>query len=345
VAARIALLVRPFWDDSTVHPRRKGQLVTMFVLSLAAAMGLLVVWIVYVARSGSRLLEAARQFGGRDPGFPWIILTVGCVLFFFLIVGLSYQLAQALAARSYVQKQDEFVANVTHELKSPLAAIKLQAQTLLRLDELPVADRRRSLGYIEQHVDRMASLVDDVLESSRLVAKKRAVQLEPVDLSGFVEAYVREAGPRARSHGVHLMVAADDGLVVRGTELGLRRVLDNLIDNAVRFSEPGGEVRFSAREEAPWAVLEIEDDGVGIPKKELERIFDRFYQASTRDLGGSGDSAAGDPGRTGRWRGTGLGLAIVAGLVEEMRGTVHASSNEGQPGSRFIVRLPLEGGR
>ena len=311
-----------------MNPRRKGRLVTMFVLSLAAAIALLVVWIVYVATSGSRLLEIAQRSGAADEGFPWLILTVGCLLFFFLIVGLTYQLAQALAARRYVQKQDEFVANVTHELKSPLAAIKLQAQTLLRLDDLELPERRRFLGYIEEQADRMTSLVDDVLESSRLVAKKRSLQLVPIDIGEFLESYVRDVGPRARSHGVHLLVAGDIDARVWATDEALRRVLDNLIDNAVRFSEPGGEVRLAVRRERDWVVLEVEDDGAGIPRKELERIFDRFYQA--------GRSAH------ARRHGSGLGLAIVAGLVEEMRGTVEAISSEERRGSRFLVRLPAE---
>jgi signal transduction histidine kinase len=300
----------------------------MYVLSLAATIGLLVVWIVYVVRSGARLMEVARRAGVPGQGFPWIILTVGCVLFFFLIVGLTYQLAQTFAARRYAQKQDEFLANVTHELKSPLAAIKLHAQTLRQIPDLSSQERERFLGTIDEQADRMSTLVDEVLESSRLVSRKRSLRLEPVALGAFLEEYLRAAAHRARTHG--LLLTSDlrlEGKVL-GTAEALRRVLDNLIENAIRFSEPGGEIRFTAEIEGTQALIVVEDDGIGVPRKELNRIFDRFYQA-------------GQP-QDVRRRGTGLGLAIVAGLVAEMRGSVEAvSPHEGKVGTRFAVRLPL----
>jgi signal transduction histidine kinase len=111
------------------------------------------------------------------------------------------------------------------------------------------------------------------------------------------------------------------------TEEALRRVLNNLIDNAARFSRPGGEVRCRLTVDREIARLEVEDDGVGIPKRDLKQVFDRFYQA-------------GREGEAHR-RGTGLGLSIVAGLVREMGGSVQAHSQEGRPGARLIVDLPL----
>jgi two-component system phosphate regulon sensor histidine kinase PhoR len=246
-----------------------------------------------------------------------------------LITGLTYQLAQALAARRYAQKADEFVANITHEMKSPLAAIKLHAQTLQQGD-LPSATRRQFLGVIEQQVDRMAALVDAVLESSRLMARKGQVQLHPVDLGAFLAGYFPHARALAESRDVQLRTRVSGPARVLGTEEGLRRVLDNLIDNAVRYSRPGGEVRCRVLPFPEGVRIEVEDDGVGIPKGELPNIFDRFYQAS-RERG----AARG---------GTGLGLSIVAGLVREMGGTVRAFSHEERPGTTLVVDLPLAPG-
>ncbi len=296
----------------------------MFVLSLVATITMLVGWVVYVVRSGSRLAP-------DDParGVHWLLLGLGCVILFFVIIGLSYQLGQALAARRYAQKQDEFVANITHEMKSPLAAIKLHAQTLEREADLPPEIRRRFLSIIEQQADRMASLVDAVLESGRLLAGKANLPLEPVDVAAFFADYFAVAAPHAESRGVHLRTDLVCAERILGSEEALRRVMDNLIDNAVRFSKPGGEVRVrvATDEEEQQVRIEVEDDGVGISKKELPKIFERFHQAGRQ--GGPHGS------------GTGLGLSIVAGLVREMRGAVRAYSQEDRPGTRLVVELPV----
>lgn len=298
-----------------MHSRRSARLITMYVLSLAATLTVLVVWVVYVVRSG----VAA--------GLDWLLLSVGSTLLFFLIVGLTYQLAQALAARRYALKQEEFISNITHEMKSPLAAIKLHAQTLQQTADLDPAVRRRFLQTIEQQADRMAALVDAVLESSRLLARKRRLDLHPVDLAGFLVGYLDAARAQTESRGIALRSEIDTSSRVLGTEEALRQILDNLIDNAVRYSERGGEVRLRVFSEDGVAHLEVEDDGVGIPKKELTHIFDRFYQAGRQ----------GAPHR----KGTGLGLSIVSGLVREMRGSVRAFSQEDRPGARLVVKLPL----
>jgi two-component system phosphate regulon sensor histidine kinase PhoR len=307
-----------------MQSRRSTQLVTMYVLSLAATIALLVVWVIYVVSSGLRLSALGQKVGAAEEGLNWPLLSVGCILLFFLIVALTYQIAQALAARRYAVKADEFVANITHEMKSPLAAIKLHAQTLQQEDFNPET-RRKFLGTIEQQADRMAALVDAVLESSRLLARKRHLDLHPVELAPFLAGYFKHARPQAESRGVRLRAKLRTTDRVLATEEALRRVLDNLIDNAVRFSQPGGEVRCRVTADGVRVIFEVEDDGVGIPKGELPNVFDRFYQAK----------------RGAQRGGTGLGLSIVSGLVREMGGTVHAFSQEDRPGTRLVVELPV----
>jgi signal transduction histidine kinase len=309
-----------------MHTRRSTQLVTMYVLSLAATIALLVVWVVYIVRSFIRQERLSSRVGMPTEGFSWGILSVGCLLLFFLIVALTYQLAQALAARRYALKQEEFMSNISHEMKSPVAAIKLHAQTLQDGEGMTIDAQKRSLGFIVQQADRMGALVDDVLESSRLLAAKRVLDLRPVDLAAFFEPYFAHTRPRAEDHGVTLRTEVKTTSTALATEEALRRVMDNLIDNAVRFSDRGGEVRCRVTDREGGVRIEVEDDGAGIPRKELRQIFDRFYQAG--------------PETAAHRRGTGLGLSIVSGLVSEMRGTVEAFSQEGRPGSRFVVELP-----
>lgn len=301
-----------------MHTRRASQLVTVYVLALTATLGLLVVWVAYVVRTAGE-------------GGDWRLLAVGSLLLAFLVLALTYQLAEALAARRYALKQEEFLSHVTHEMKSPLAAIKLHAQTLAQQDELEPEVRRRFLATIERQADRMAALVDAVLESSRLQAGRRRLDLVPVDLGAFFAGYLEEARRQVEGRGVALVAEIAGGASVLASEEALRQVMDNLIENAVRFSARGGEVRVRVAVRGERAGIEVEDDGIGIPKSELSKIFDRFYQLGRE----------GAPLR----KGAGLGLSIVSGLVREMRGTVQAFSQEERPGARLRVELPLAGGR
>ena len=166
-----------------------------------------------------------------------------------------------------------------------------------------------------------------MLESSRLLARKGRIELHLVDLGAFLAGYLPHARALAESRDIQLRTDVLGEARILGTEEALRRVLDNLIDNAVRFSRPGGEVRCRVATFPEGVRIEVEDDGVGIPKGELPNIFDRFYQAS-RERGGPRS-------------GTGLGLSIVAGLAREMGGTVRAYSHEERPGTRLVVDLPL----
>lgn len=311
-----------------MRPRRHVPVAT-YVVSLAIAVALLVVWVVYVVRSGTRIEELAGRAGMGGGDVPWVVLVTGCVLLFLLIGGLTYQLAQALAAVRTLRSQEEFLANVTHELKSPLAAIKLHAQTLEQ-SGLPEEARRRSTLLVVEQASRMERLVDNVLESSRLVGRKRRLELQPVALGSFLDGYFADVGPRLEARGLHLATHGATGATVMATPDALFRVLENLLDNAARHSRPGAEVRCRVSDGPATTTLEVEDDGVGIPKRELPRVFERFYR---------GEGAAARPAS-----GTGLGLAIVSTLVGEMRGRVQAFSQEGRPGARFVVELPHAAG-
>ena len=306
-------------------PIRRTRIVVSYIVSILVAIALLVVWVTYTVQARARINDLADRVGVPVGNVHWVVLAVGCGLAALLIIELTSQLATRVAEHRYARKQEEFISMVTHELKSPLAAIKLHAQTL-QDGAVDRAQIDRSIGFILQQADRMAALVDDVLESSRLVARKKQLDLEPIALGEFFPEYFEEVRPRVEAHGVTLSSRVETDAAVRATEDALRRLMDNLIDNATRFSEAGGEVRCTVTAERDLAVIEVDDDGIGIPKKELSKIFDRFYQVG-RQL-------------DGRRKGTGLGLFIVSGLVREMGGSVHAFSHEGRPGTRFRIELP-----
>ena len=289
------------------RPRRFARIIVVYVASLVIPVAMLVWWIIAVIP------------------YHWAVLTGGSVLLGLLIVGLTFQLAHALGERNYSRRQEEFVSNITHEMKSPLAAIKLHAQTL---EQIAPEDEQRSVHFILQSVTRMETLVDNVLESSRLMSRKsRTPPLEPTPLRPFFTTYFDEARREVESRGLAFAADVDTHATVLANDDGLRRVMTNLVENAVRFSHKGGEIRCRVADTGDAVRIEVEDDGVGIPRHELTKIFDRFYQIG-REI-------------SGRRGGTGLGLAIVAALVKELNGDVKAMTIDGKPGTRFVVTLPL----
>lgn len=307
-------------------PRKRSRhIVFSYVVTLLVTIALLVVWVIYVLRSISTINELASRLGGTGETYHWVVLGIGCALFSLVIVGLTLQLAHAFAERSYSQKQEEFVSNITHEMKSPLAAIKLHGQTL-KNGGLSTEETSRSVDLVLQQVERMGALIDNVLESSRLVARRDHKVGEPIPLYQFFSEYFRDMSESIEAGNVKFSFELETQAEVWATAEKLRRVMTNLIDNAIRFSSRGGEVRCLVRDLGERVRIEVEDNGVGIPKKELGKVFDRFYQVGAVDE---------------RRRGTGLGLSIVAGLVEEMKGRVFALSADSGRGTRFVIELPI----
>ncbi len=305
---------------------RARTFVVPYVLSLVVVIAVLVMWIIYAVSSGSRLSELAHRVGASGPTWPWVILGIGCGLLGLLIVFITHQLASSLAEYRYARKQEEFVSSITHEMKSPLAAIRLHAQTLEQ--DVTSDERTESVGYILRESERLGRLVDNVLESSRLVARKQPLHLEKMDLAEFLKGYFDDVRPRVASHEVEIDLVLATTATIEATEEALGRILTNLIDNALRYTDRGGRIHCRADDLGGWVSIQVEDEGQGIPKSELSRIFDRFYQIG-KNRGGSS--------------GTGLGLFIVSQLVEQMNGSVRASSHDDRPGAIFVVELPIVG--
>jgi len=217
----------------------------------------------------------------------------------------------------------DFVANVSHELKTPMGALGLLAETLVAESDQSVAQRLASRIHTEAF--RVSRIIDDLLDLSRIEAEE-APPREPV----LVNLVMAEAFERVRATAEHrdIKVALeepDPPVAVIGDRRQLVSALYNLLENAVKFSYDGGAVRFAGRAEGENVVLEIEDHGVGIPARDLERVFERFYRV--------------DQGRSRNTGGTGLGLSIVRHVAANHQGRVEVDSREGE-GSTFRLILP-----
>ena len=221
----------------------------------------------------------------------------------------------------------DFVANISHELKTPVGGLSVLAEAMADEEDLTVV--RRLAHRMNQEAMRASRTIDDLLELSRIEAGEAAIQ-EPVAVHlVLAEAVERAAGPAEHS-GITLdLQEPPHGLVVRGDRRQLASAVYNLLDNAIKYSEPGSSVLVRASEQDGHAHLVVADEGVGIPRRDLERIFERFYRvdrARSRDTGG-----------------TGLGLAIVRHVASNHGGEITVESREGG-GSTFTLVLPVNDG-
>lgn len=223
--------------------------------------------------------------------------------------------------------QRDFVANVSHDLKTPLTSIQGFAQALLDGTAEAPEDRHRAAQIIYEEAERMRRLVHTLLELAKLESGQSPLADEPLDLAPLLQDAVRHAAPRAEAKQIELRARVPESLpIVRGDAARLAQVFDNLLDNALTYTPPGGTVELSAALTSEGSLeVVVADTGEGIPPEDLPRIFERFYRA---DKARAGESS------------TGLGLAIVKEIVTAHGGHVTASSQPGQ-GTRFTVTLPL----
>jgi two-component system sensor histidine kinase SenX3 len=220
----------------------------------------------------------------------------------------------------------DFVANISHELKTPVGALGLLAETIAMQDD-PVVTQRLA-ERMQQEAFRVARTIDDLLELSRIEAEEHPPR-EPVRLDLVVAEAVDRTAAAAELRDVSITVLhVSPRITVIGDRRQLVSAAANLLDNAVKYSEPGEAVEVRGRTDGRWAEIAVIDHGIGIPARDLERVFERFYRvdrARTRETGESG--------------GTGLGLAIVRHVVSNHNGEVRVDSREGE-GSTFTLRLP-----
>jgi two-component system sensor histidine kinase SenX3 len=217
----------------------------------------------------------------------------------------------------------DFVANVSHELRTPVGALAVLAETLAEEDNPETI--RRLAGRISKEVARAEQMIVDLLDLSRLESDA-VVVTESLAVRELLAAAFDRVSAKAGEAAVNLEVDAGvEGLTVNGRRGELVSAIANLIANAVAYSDPGSAVAVSVREDDGWLDFVVRDDGIGIPGKELERIFERFYRVDRARSRGTG--------------GTGLGLAIVRHVAHNHGGTVTVASREGE-GSTFVFRVP-----
>lgn len=228
----------------------------------------------------------------------------------------------------YQELRKEFVANVSHELRTPLTAIKGFSQTLRDGAMNDPVKGPQYLATIEKHADQLTNLVSDLLELSRLENRPGLPRHISVNLDDTIKRAIRLLSPLADKKGQSLTVhCSGNPVIAMGDPDYLERAIANLVENAVKYTPQGGKITISLSADTLQATVKVSDNGVGIPKKDLPRIFERFYRV--------------DRSRSREMGGTGLGLSIVKHIAQAHGGSVEVSSEEGR-GSHFSLKLPLD---
>jgi two-component system phosphate regulon sensor histidine kinase PhoR len=285
----------------------------------------------------TELIEAVRRVLGGAPRVEAEIITGTLRQHFFAATVAAVRAGETSGAvivlhditdlRKLERVRRDFIANVSHEFKTPLTAIQGFAETLLAGAVDDPQNRGRFLGIILEHSRRLARLTDDLLKLSKMDADRLELEIRRLSVSQLIESCLETAQHRAAEKDIRISVNIAEHLPeIAGDRRQLAEVLQNLLDNATQYTLPGGQIMVSAETSDAEVIFTVSDTGIGIPQADQPRIFERFYRvdaARSREVGG-----------------TGLGLAIAKHLVEVHGGRIWVESEVGQ-GSQFHFSVPL----
>jgi heavy metal sensor kinase len=222
------------------------------------------------------------------------------------------------------QIANRFTGDASHELRTPLTIMRGELEGLLKEESL-TDDQMSQVGSVLEEVDRLTEIVEGLLVMSRLEAGESLASKDPVDLATLAETTVEQMTPLAEEKSIALVCEPTADVMVEVNEIRLKQVVVNLLDNAIKYTPQDGKITVRVMTDSAWAILEVQDNGIGISEKALPHIFERFYRSEQVEAR--------------KARGTGLGLSMVHSIVEAHAGKVEVESREGR-GATFRVRLP-----
>lgn len=222
--------------------------------------------------------------------------------------------------------RQEFVSNVSHELKTPLASMKVLADSLLTQEDVPVEMYREFMTDIAEEIDRENKIITDLLSLVKMTKTSPDMNVEPIDINSLLELLLKRLGPLATRADVKLIFESCRPVNAEVDEVKLTLALSNLVENAIKYNNEGGWVKVVLDADYQYFTVTVSDSGIGIPQESIEHIYERFYRVDkshSREIGG-----------------TGLGLAITRNAILMHRGSITVDSEEGK-GTTFTVKIPL----
>jgi len=308
-----------------VHP---VTMITMVQVTWTIA---LIFWILFFIGRYNQVVELARSTGARPQDLvSWAPLVIGILLLVFIFGG-TLVLTLYLSRQYILNRQMKiFMSFISHELRTPLTSIRLLLETM-RDNELDPDQEAEFIENMLLDTDRLTRRIGSILNASRLERRLLPMRTEVVSLELLVERFLESRRTAIESAGRQIVTRDLSPVAVLGDPEQLEIVLGNLLSNAERYSPPGTDITISLSALGRWAALTVQDEGQGIARSELRKVFRLFYRAESSE--GSIQ------------RGSGLGLYIVKGIVEQHHGKVSVRSQGPGKGTTFSVQLPLANGK
>ena len=297
------------------------QLMTVFVVVAAAASVAALIFAVTLTAPIKALNRTIRRMGKGDLSARVNIRASGELK----ALADSYN-AMAEKIENFDQSRSQFVQNASHELKTPLATMKILLENLIYQPDMPAELRAEFMQDMNHEIDRLSGIITDLLTLTQMDEKSAAPNRATVDFSALCEDSIHALQPAADKAGLTLTENIENAVFLSGDESKLSQVVYNLIDNAIKYTPAGGQVSVTLASDSHQAMLTVRDTGIGIPEQDVGHIFDRFYRV--------------DKARSRATGGTGLGLSIVRQMVQLHGGEITVTSSSGE-GSVFTVTLPL----
>ena len=223
--------------------------------------------------------------------------------------------------------RQEFVSNVSHELKTPITSMKVLADSLLAQDNVPVELYKEFMGDIAEEIDRENKIITDLLSLVKMDRRSSDVNIQETNINQLIELILKRLRPIAAKRSIELVLESFKPVIAEVDETKLTLALSNLVENGIKYNKDEGWVHVSLNVDSKYFYVKVEDSGIGIPEESQEHIFERFYRVDkshSREIGG-----------------TGLGLAITRSAVLMHHGAIKVYSREGE-GTTFTVRIPLK---
>ena len=318
------LLSTPVTELRAAIQQVEKQLMTVFVVVAIAASVAALIFAVTLTAPIKALNRTIRRMGKGDLSARVNVRTSGELK----ALADSYN-AMAEKIENFDQSRSQFVQNASHELKTPLATMKILLENLIYQPDMPADLRAEFMQDMNHEIDRLSGIITDLLTLTQMDEKTAALQMDMVDFSTLCEDTLHAHQVAADKAKLTLRGDIERDVFLLGDESKLSQVVYNLIDNAVKYTPEGGRVAVTLTADSREAVLTVRDNGIGIPEKDVAHIFDRFYRV--------------DKARSRATGGTGLGLSIVRQMVQLHGGEITVTSAAGE-GSVFTVTLPVRKG-
>ncbi|MBS6580358.1 MAG: two-component sensor histidine kinase, partial [Clostridiales bacterium] len=229
--------------------------------------------------------------------------------------------------RAIDQSRQEFVSNVSHELKTPITSMRVLADSLISGDNVPVDIYREFMQDISDEIDRETKIINDLLTLVRMDKNATELNISSVNINNLVEQILKRVRPIAKTRSIEIIFESFRPVTAEVDETKLSLAVTNLVENGVKYNNDGGWVRVSVNADHKYFYIKVSDSGVGIPKDAQARIYERFYRV--------------DKARSRETGGTGLGLAITKNVLQLHHGGIKLNSTPGE-GTTFLVRIPLK---